>query len=347
MTFESFSREIVGVAAGSVLTRRAGRGPVVLLLHGYPETSLAWRKVAPDLASKFTVIAADLPGYGDSTLSGSAIEKGRISKRSMARVLADVMTELGISRFAVVGHDRGARVAYRLALDHPERIRAVAVLDVVPILDMAEGLTYDAARQMGHWLWLAQASTVPETVIGLDPGLYVRHIIEAWGGGQVIERDAVDEYIRCMRRPEVLRTMGAEYRADQIDIEHDRIDREAEHRISCPLIALWAAGGLTEQFGDPLAIWRSWAGHATGGAVAGGHFLMEECPQELMVRLMPFLTDAFRSDITVLNAARRNIKKAVRAARRKRTIAHLPKRTRTALGKEGAKAAARRRRAGR
>jgi haloacetate dehalogenase len=364
MTFDSFSREIVGVAAGSVLVRRAGRGPAVLLLHGYPETSLAWRKVAPDLASEFTVIAADLPGYGDSTLSGSAIEEGRISKRTMARALADVMTELGISRFAVVGHDRGARVAYRLALDHPERIRAVAALDVVPILDMAEGLTYDAARQMGHWFWLAQSSAVPERVIGLDPGLYVRHIIEAWGGGQVIERDAVDEYVRCMRRPEVLRTMGAEYRADQIDIEHDRTDRAAGRRISCPLIALWAEGGLTEQFGDPLAIWRRRAEHATGGVLAGGHFLMEECPQELVAWLMPFLTDACRSDITVLNAprrkqrgnmtsskqrkaARRNVKKAAGAARRKRTIAHLPKRTRTALGKEGAKAAARKRRAGR
>jgi haloacetate dehalogenase len=146
----------------------------VLLLHGYPETSLAWRNVAPDLANEFTVIAADLPGYGESTLSESALDDGRISKRTMGRALADVMRELGISQFAVIGHDRGARVAYRMTLDHSERIRALAVLDVIPILDMAERLTYDAAREMGHWFWLAQSSTAPETLVGRDPDLYVR-----------------------------------------------------------------------------------------------------------------------------------------------------------------------------
>jgi haloacetate dehalogenase len=322
---------------------------VVLLLHGYPETSLAWRKVAPDLANDFTVIAADLPGYGESILSDDAFDDGRISKRTMGCALADVMSELGISRFAVVGHDRGARVAYRLAMDHPEQICAVAVLDVIPILDMAERLTYEGARQMAHWFWLAQSSTVPETLIGLDPDLYVRHIIDQWDGAGVIEREAVDEYIRCMRKPEVLRTMGAEYRADRLDLEHDQADRRAARRITCPLLALWAEGGLTERFGDPLAIWRQWADDVTGGALAGGHFMMEESPRELATWLRPFLTNAFRQELEPpiegermttskqRSAARRNIKKAARAAKRKRTVAHLPKQTRTALGKEGAK----------
>jgi haloacetate dehalogenase len=290
--FDTFSLELVGVAAGTVLVRRAGRGPPVLLLHGYPETSLAWRRVAPDLANEFTVIAADLPGYGDSTLAGDAADTGTISKRAMARVLADVMTELGASRFAVVGHDRGARVAYRLALDLRDRVSAVTVLDIIPTLEMAERLTYEAARQMGHWFWVAQPSTVPETLIGLDPELYLRDILEQWGGAEVIEPEVVNEYLRCMRKPEVLRAMGAEYRADRLDLEHDRADRLAGRRIGCPLLAVWARGGLVERFGDPLVIWRNWADNASGGALAGGHFLMEESPRELLALLLPFLADA-------------------------------------------------------
>ncbi len=296
MTFDAFSHERSVIPAGTVVFRRGGQGPAVLLLHGYPETSLAWRKVAPKLAAEFTIVAADLPGYGESTLSERAIDHGRINKRAMGRALADVMSELGISQFAIVGHDRGARVAYRMALDYPDRVHAIAVLDVIPILDMAERLTYEAARQMGHWLWLAQSSTVPETLIGRDPDLYVRDIIEQWGGSGVIEPEAVEEYVRCMRKPEVLRTMGAEYRADLLDLEHDRADRIAGRRITCPLLAAWAQGGLVEQFGDPLAIWRQWAHHVSGGALAGGHFLMEECPQELATLVASFVKDAVRQE---------------------------------------------------
>ncbi len=294
MKFDAFSRETVAVPAGTVFLRRAGRGPLVLLLHGYPETSVAWRKIAPDLANEFTVIAADLPGYGDSTVSAETFDRGRISKRTMAQILVDVTSALGFSRIAVIVHDRGALVAYRLALDNPERVRAIAVLDVIPILDMAERLTYEAARQMGHWLWLSQPSTAPETLIGRDPDLYVRHIVEQWDGEDVIERDAIEEYIRCMRKPEVLRTMGAEYRADLLDLEHDHTDRMVGRRIACPVLALWAQGGLTERFGDPLAIWRQWADRVDGGALPGGHFMMEESPQKVVALLRPFLTAAFR-----------------------------------------------------
>jgi haloacetate dehalogenase len=288
--FNTFSRERVTVAAGSIAIRRAGRGPAVLLLHGYPETSLAWRRVAPALTRDFTVIAADLPGYGDSTISAEAFDDGRISKRRMAQVLVDAMAALRFEEFALVGHDRGARVAYRLALDHPQCVRAVSVLDVIPILDMAERMTYDAARLMGHWFWLSQASTAPETLIGRDPELYVRHIIDQWDGAGVVEPDVVDDYVRCMRKPEVIRAIGAEYRADLLDLEHDRTDRAAARRIICPLQAIWAKGGLVERFGDPLAMWRAWADRVEGGPLAGGHFLMEESPQEVTPRLRSFLT---------------------------------------------------------
>lgn len=294
--FDTFPRELVATTAGNVLVCRAGSGPVVLLLHGFPETRVAWRKIAPDLAKTFTVIAADLPGYGDSTLSERTLDDGRITKRTMATILTEAMTALGVSTFAVAGHDRGARVAYRMALDHPERISAVAVLDVIPILDMADGITYEAAREMGHWFWCSQASTVPETLIGHDPELYVRHIIEQWDGSHVIEREAVDEYIRCMRTPAVRRTMGAEYRADRLDLDHDRADRTAGHRIMCPLLAVWAQGGLVERFGDPLAIWRTWADTVEGHALPGGHFLMEESPQAVAALLVPFLANAFEHE---------------------------------------------------
>jgi haloacetate dehalogenase len=288
-TFDTFSRELIEVPAGRVCVRRAGSGPVVLLLHGYPETSLAWRKVAPALAREFTVVAADLPGYGDSAWSSAIGSTERISKRMMARVLADAMTQLGASRFAVVGHDRGARVAYRMSLDLADRIEALAVLDVVPILDMAERLTYQAAREMSHWFWMAQGSDVPERLIGLDPELYLRSILEQWGAGNAIEEDAVQDYLRCMRKPEVLRAISAEYRGDELDLEHDAADRQAGRRIQCPLLAVWAGGGLVERFGDPLAIWRRWADQVGGRALRAGHFLMEESPGELVDQLIPFL----------------------------------------------------------
>ncbi len=298
--FDAFSRERVSVAAGSLAIRRAGRGPAVLLLHGYPETSLAWRRVAPALTRAFTVVAADLPGYGDSTISADAFDDGRLSKRTMAHALVDAMTALHFEEFAVVGHDRGARVAYRLALDHPRRVWALAVLDVIPILDMAQRMTYEAARLMGHWFWLAQPSTAPETLIGRDPELYVRHIISQWDGAGVVESDALEDYVRCMRKPEVLRAIGAEYRADLLDLEHDRADRAAARGIACPLLAIWAKGGLVERFGDPLKIWRDWAERADGGPIAGGHFLMEEAPREITATIAAFLTRGLENKAVIL-----------------------------------------------
>jgi haloacetate dehalogenase len=158
---------------------------------------------------------------------------------------------------------------------------------------MADGLTYTSARQMAHWFWLSQSSRVPETLIGLDPTLYLQYIIDAWGGGKVIEQEVFEEYQRCMSKPDVIRAIGAEYRSDQVDLEHDRSDRAAGRRLQCPLLALWAEGGLPELFGPPLSIWRNWADRVSGGAIAGGHFMMEESPRQVLAELEPFLTNAF------------------------------------------------------
>jgi haloacetate dehalogenase len=292
-----FEGQEIATADGRVFLRRRGRGPAVLLLHGFPETHVAWHRVAPRLAEHFTVFVADLPGYGDSLSRVTGSHPERYSKRAMAATLVEVMTQLDVSTFAVVGHDRGARVAYRMALDHPSRISHLAVLDVVSVLDVANRLTYRAARQMTNWFWLASPSPIPEQLISADPELYLDHIIESWGGAGVIAPEARAEYVRCFRNPAVIAAICDEYRAgDTIDIDNDRADRAHGRRIVAPMLVLWSRNGLVGEFGDPIAIWRQWADHVSGGAMTGGHFMMEESPEAIVTRLEEFLqpTESFR-----------------------------------------------------
>jgi haloacetate dehalogenase len=233
--------------------------------------------VAPRLASLFLVVVPDLPGYGDSVGDDVDDTPERFSKRAMSDVLVRLMAALGLSRFAVVGHDRGARVAYRMALDHPDCIIALGVLDIIPTLDVAELLTYETARQMTNWFWLAQPPPLPEEMLAASPRLYLRHIIDAWGGARAIEPDVFEEYLRFFSNSKVLRSICHEYRAsDAIDLEHDRTDRRNGTRIACPMLALWEARGFVEGFGDPLSIWRNWADRVSGQALDAGHFLMED-----------------------------------------------------------------------
>jgi haloacetate dehalogenase len=286
--FDSLS---VQTKTGSVRVRRGGAGTPVLLLHGFPETHLAWRRVAPVLAEDFTVVAADLPGYGDSVAPDHDGHHEPFSKRAMAQQLVEAMGALGASRFAVIGHDRGARVAYRMALDHPDRVFALGVLDVVPALEVYEHLTYPAARQMVNWFLLAQPAPLPEELIRADPDRYLTHILGSWGGAESIEREVLDEYARCFRNPRVIDAICAEYRAgDSIDLEHDRADRDAGRRISCPVLISWVPGGLVPLFGEPLSIWRRWADDVQGGEMSTrGHFMMEEAPRETAARIQTFL----------------------------------------------------------
>lgn len=277
--------ETVAVDGASVALAHAGHGEPLLLLHGFPETRAAWHRVAPRLAERFTLVIPDLPGYGDSTSGGQS------SKRAMARTLVGVMRALGHERFAVAGHDRGARVAYRMALDHPARMTRLAVLDIVPTLEMVRALDAGKVSALFNWFFLAQPAPLPETLIGGAPQFYLDRILDGWlGPGASLAPQARAEYARCFRQPGVLHAICEDYRAGLgVDLEHDRADQASGRRILCPLLALWSARDLAGEWFDVLGVWRRWAQNVSGRALRCGHFLMEEAPDEVAAALEEFL----------------------------------------------------------
>jgi haloacetate dehalogenase len=288
--FDGFSQEIVTTDNGAVFLRRRGTGPPVLLLHGFPETHVAWHLVAPALAERFTVIAVDLPGYGRSTLSNCPEEPW--SKRRMASALVSAMKTMGMQRWSVAGHDRGARVAYRMALDHPGCIERLAVLDVVPTLDMADRCSYELASNLVNWFFLAQPAPLPERLIAAAGDFYVNEIIDRWlGPSASLDPRAREAYLAAFRDPAVVHAVCEEYRAGStVDIAHDRDDRDAARQLACPVLVLWSADDLAGRFFDPLATWRKWTTNVRGRAIPAGHFLMEEAPETVADELMMFLT---------------------------------------------------------
>jgi haloacetate dehalogenase len=275
----------------TLFARRAGSGRPVLLLHGFPETHLMWRDVAPLLARQFTVICADLRGYGNSSCPASAPDHAPYSKRVMARDMTLLMEHLGYTRFAVVGHDRGGRVAYRMALDHPACIERLAVLDILPTATVWDHANADLA--LGFWPWslLAQPEPFPEQILTAVPKAIIDNALDKWGSAP----DAFPAYVRsayveALSKPENAHAICEEYRAAAaIDREHDKADQEAGRRITAPLLALWSANGALEAWyqneGGPLALWRRWADDVTGHAIEGGHFFPEEKP-ELLAQLL-------------------------------------------------------------
>jgi len=291
--FEGFAQARIATDWGDIHAVHAGEGPPVLLLHGFPQTHGAWHRIAAGLARSHAIVAADLPGYGDSTGLAPDPAHAAYSKRTMAAALVAVMAHLGFERFAVAGHDRGGRVAYRMALDHPHRVARLAVLDIVPTLEMAEMLDRGMALANYHWFFLAQPHPLPERLIAADPDFYLMHTITSWLGRSArLDPAALAEYSRCFRKPTVIRAACEDYRAGMtIDLEHDRVDRAAERRIACPLLALWAEQGADGKVFDPLAIWRRWGDRVAGRAIAGGHFLMEEAPNATLDALARFFSD--------------------------------------------------------
>jgi len=289
--FDGFTRETLTTAGGAIHLVRGGAGPPVLLLHGYPQTHVAWHRVGPALAGAVTVVAADLPGYGDSTGPDPDRDRHAYAKRATAATLVEVMKALGYARFAVAGHDRGGRVAYRMALDHPGRVTRLAVLDIVPTLDMVEMTDRDLALATYHWFFLAQPHPLPERLIGGDPDFYLEWTVERWlGRPGGIDPAALAEYRRCFRKSSVIRAACEDYRAGLgLDVEHDRADRDAGRRIACPVLVLWAAQGTDGKAVEPLAVWGRWAERVTGQPLAAGHFLMEEAPDATAAALLAFL----------------------------------------------------------
>lgn len=289
--FEGFESARVPTAEAEIFVRRGGAGPPLLLLHGYPQSHVAWHKVAPRLARRFTVVVPDLRGYGDSR--GPAPDPGHTAyaKRAMARDMVEVMAGLGFARFALAGHDRGARVAYRLALDEPNRVERLAVLDIVPSLETAELTDKDLALATYHWFFLAQPAPLPERLIGADPDFYLDHTLDSWlGTPGAISPEARAEYRRCFRKDSVIRAACADYRAGlSVDLDHDRADRAAGRRIACPVLALWARQGSDGKAIDHLTLWRRWADEVVGLEAPCGHFLMEEAPETVAAALEDFL----------------------------------------------------------
>jgi haloacetate dehalogenase len=290
--YPGFDDRRVEVAPGVTLAASiGGAGPPLLLLHGHPQTRAIWHRVAPALAQRRTLVAADLRGYGDSSKPPSAPYHVPHAKRTLAADALALMRRLGHERFDVLAHDRGARVAHRLALDHPEAVRRLALLDIAPTLAMYEQTTEAFARAYWHWFFLIQPAPLPERLIEADPVAYVRELMgRRHGGLGVFDPRALGEYERCIALPGTAHAICEDYRASAgIDLEHDRADRAAGRRLGMPVLALWGAHGAVGRCFDPLAEWRRVADRVEGEALPCGHYLAEEAPDALLARVVPFL----------------------------------------------------------
>ena len=290
--FPGFELRQVETSGASINLVTGGTGPPLLLLHGYPQTHLMWRKLAPRLAIEFTVVVPDLRGYGDSSKPPAGSDNVNYSKRALARDQVETMTALGFDRFAVAGHDRGARVAHRLARDHPERIERLALLDIVPTLYRFETIDQKAATSSWHWFFLIQPSGFPERLIGSEAEFFLRHQL----GGLLrepakLEPEAFADYLRCFRNPDTIRATCDEYRAGAtIDLVHDRADRG--RRIAIPLLMLWGQHSSQGSGYDVLSVWRDHAETVSGHAIDSGHFLPEEAPEDTYRALRDFFAAA-------------------------------------------------------
>jgi haloacetate dehalogenase len=291
MLFEGFVLEEVAVRNGRLRLRRGGSGEPLLLLHGNPQTHAMWHAVAPALARRYTVILPDLRGYGGSFKPPATPDHAPYAKREMARDMVELMAHYGHQRFFLAGHDRGGRVAHRLALDHPQRVRRLAVLDIIPTLEHFERA--DAAFAMGyyHWFWFAQPHPFPEALINAAPEAWFRaHTSREPKPPDFFHPEALADYMQAVRDPEMIRGMCEDYRAAaSIDLEHDRASRAEGRRIECPLLVLWGDKAKIEAWYDALAIWRAYAsGDVSGGAIASGHYVAEEQPAAVIERFSAF-----------------------------------------------------------
>jgi len=291
--FEGFEHGTIDTGEAQIHLRFGGNGPPLLLLHGNPQTHVMWHLVAPRLARDFTVVATDLRGYGDSSKPPYTDDHAPYSKRALARDQVEVMRQLGFEQFFLAGHDRGARVSYRLAIDHPECVERLAVLDVVPTFETFRRADSQTSLRIWHWYFLAQPADFPERVIGKAP----EEFFGRWAA-PCFTPEARAEYWRCFQDPNTIRAICEDYRAGAtVDLEHDAEDA-GQQRIQCPVLMLWGSRGFgaprsstgPEGTFDPVAIWRGWAKDVRGAGIDSGHFLAEERPDETYAELHAFFS---------------------------------------------------------
>jgi len=288
--FDGFTRHRIKTTGAEINCLSGGNGPPLLLLHGYPQTHVMWHKIAPRLAERYTVIAADLRGYGDSSKPPSDDAHAPYSKRQMALDQVEVMQHFGFDQFYLAGHDRGGRVSHRLTLDHPDRVRKLAILDIAPTRAMYQQTDEVFARAYYHWFFLVQPSPYPERLIGSDPAYYLRHKCGSGSAGLSPFTDAaMAEYIRCFDDAAIHATCEDYRAAIDIDIAHDEAD--LDHKIDCPMLILWGANGVIEKCFDALKEWRLRASDVQGHSLPGGHYLAEELPDETAAAFEAFFVD--------------------------------------------------------
>jgi haloacetate dehalogenase len=292
--FSEFERAVIDVGETTLFIRRKGSGKPLLLLHGFPQTHLMWHRIAPVLTSQFTVICADLRGYGASGKPPSRPDHAPYSKSVMALDMIRMMEALGFNRFSVAGHDRGARVAYRMAFDHGERIERLAVLDIVPTGDAFQRADFRFALAFWPWSLLVQPEPLPERLISADPEVVVDNALATWGSDRgSFPSEVRAAYVEALRDPATVHAICEEYRAAAtIDFAQDIKDRDSGRRISCPVLVLWSEGGALDSWyreaGGPLSMWRGWAADVTGRPISGGHFFPEQNPAETLAELSSF-----------------------------------------------------------
>ncbi|GAC1390824.1 MAG: alpha/beta hydrolase [Ktedonobacteraceae bacterium] len=287
--FDTFERTQVPVNGATIHLVKGGQGYPLLLLHGYPQTHTMWHNIAPRLTQEFTVIAPDLRGYGDSSKPKDESDHASYSKRAMAQDLIEVMGTFGYEEFFVVGHDRGGRVGHRLALDHPQRVKKLAVLDIAPTYKMYMTTDKAFATAYYHWFFLIQPYDLPERLISAQPEYYLRRCLTNWSAdATAFAPEAVTEYLRCFSDPATIHATCEDYRASAtIDLLHDEAD--LSQKVTCPLLALWSEKGVVGRTYNVLDAWRERAINVHGQALPGGHFLPEEAPNETYDALRAFL----------------------------------------------------------
>jgi haloacetate dehalogenase len=290
--FPGYASEWISTRSGRIFARVGGSGPPLLLLHGFSETHVMWHRVAPQLADQFTLIIADLPGYGWSDMPQSDADHTPYTKRAMAQAMIEAMRQLGHVHFALAGHDRGGRVSYRLALDHPGALSRLAVLDILPTYDYWQKIDRLYALKIFHWAFLAQPYPLPETLIGGNPDFFLRQKMASQTKSKdlaAIDPRALEHYLMAFRDPSRVHAMCEDYRAGaHADFEHDKADRDAGNRITVPMLALWGDAGVARAAATPLDTWNMWASNVRGMPIDAGHFLCEEAAVETAKALKEF-----------------------------------------------------------